>query len=244
MFKSVLEQLAGRAGFDMTAKWRMASLPYTRRLQGLFQHFGITSVIDVGANAGQFRDQMRHEIGFTGQIFSFEPDPVLADGLLQRAADDPAWTIFSMALGASAGMMPFNVMQNPVFNSFHVPTSEQVGEYQRGNVVMRTVDVPVRTLDTMAEFFPDLAHTYFKVDTQGFDLEVLKGGRDVVRQVPALQTEVSLQQQYAGGPSMQASIDAFAKLGFAIADLFLVSTDGDHRAVEFDCVMVRDRQVT
>lgn len=244
MFKTVMEQLARHAGFDMTPRWRMASLPYTRRLQGLFQHFGITSVIDVGANAGQFRDQMRHEVGFTGPIFSFEPDPVLAAGLLQRAVEDPAWIIFSMALGAEAGMMPFNVMRNPVFNSFYEPTAEQVGEYERGNVVLRTVEVPVRSLDAMAAFFPDLSHTYFKVDTQGFDLEVLKGGCGVVRQVPALQTEISLHQQYAGGPSMHNSVEAFGKLGFAIADLFLVSTDGNHRAVEFDCVMVRNRQTS
>ncbi len=177
MFKSVTEQLAGHAGFDMTATWRMESLPYTRRLQGLFQHFGITSVIDVGANAGQFRDQMRRETGFTGPIFSFEPNPILAAGLLQRAMEDLAWIIFSMALGAEAGMMPLNVTQNPVFNPFDAPA-----------------------------------------------------------------TAVSLQQKHVGGRSMQASIDAFAVLGFAIADLFLVSTDGDHRAVEFDCVMVRDRQ--
>ncbi len=242
MFKSVMQQVAGHAGFDVTAKWRMASLPHTRRLQGLFQHFGITSVIDVGANAGQFRDQMRHEIGFAGPIFSFEPDPALAAVLLQRAAADPAWTVFPVALGAEAGTVPFNVMQNTVYNSFHAPAMEQVGEHGHGNVVTRTVDVEVRTLDAMADAFPDLAHTYFKMDTQGFDLEVLKGGRRVVRQVPALQTEVSLQSQYAGAPSMQESIAAFAALGFAIADLFLVSTDCGQRAVEFDCVMVQDRQ--
>jgi hypothetical protein len=69
----------------------------------------------------------------------------------------------------------------------------------------------------------------------------LKGGKRVARQVPALQTEVSLRQLYLDGPSMQESITAFNELGFAVADLFLVSTDGEHRAVEFDCIMVQDR---
>jgi len=92
----------------------------------------------------------------------------------------------------------------------------------------------------MADRFPDLAHTYFKVDAQGFDLEVLKGGCDIVRQVPALQTEVSLRPQYLGAPLMPDSIAAFTGLGFAIADLFLVTNDAAQRAIEFDCIMVRD----
>jgi len=39
---------------------------------------------------------------------------------------------------------------------------------------------------------------------------------------------------------MEDSIKSFSEYGFSIADMFLVSTDGQHRAVEFDCIMVRD----
>ncbi len=81
---------------------------------------------------------------------------------------------------------------------------------------------------------------YLKIDTQGFDLEVLKSGNAVARQVPVVQTEVSLRTLYSGSPSMQDSVAAFGELGFTIADLFLISTDSGHRAVEFDCIMVRD----
>ncbi len=240
MLRDVIGHVAGRAGFEMIAKWRVPNLAYTRRLQALFKDFAIASIIDVGANAGQFRDQMRTEVGFTGPIYSFEPDPALAAGLAQRAAADPEWTVFPVALGAVAGMTAFNVMRNSVYNSFHAPDLAQAAHHGNGNAVVQTVDVEVRTLDAMAARLPDLAHAYLKVDTQGFDLEVLKGGRESVRKFPALQTEVSLKRLYLDSPSMAESIAAFSELGFAVADLFLVSTDGDHRAVEFDCVMVRD----
>lgn len=241
MFKNVIGHIAASAGFEIIADWRMPNLSYTHRLQTLFKYFSITSVIDVGANAGQFRDQLRSEIGFAGPIASFEPDPALAAALRQRAAADPEWTIFPLALGAAAGTMTFNIMQNSVYNSFHVPDAEQSAHHGNGNAVAHALDVEVRTLDSMADAFPDLAHTYFKVDTQGFDLEVLKGGPETVRQVPALQTEVSLKRLYLKGPTMDESIAAFAQLGFSVADFFLVSTDGQHRAVEFDCIMVKDR---
>lgn len=133
-------------------------------------------------------------------------------------------------------------MREPAYNSFHTPTVAQTHHHETNNTVIQTVNVEVRTLNSMAATFPDLAHTYFKVDTQGFDLEVLKGGREIVRQVPALQTEVSIQPIYVGSPSMRDSIAAFAELGFTIADMFLVSADGEQRAVEFDCLMVRDKK--
>jgi len=128
MLNSAVKSIAGRAGIEVIASWRVPTLSYTRRLQGIFEHFGMTSVIDVGANAGQFRDQMRYEIGFSGPIYSFEPDPTLAALLAQRAAADPAWTVFPVALGAVAGSMSFNIMKNSVYNSFHSPATEQVGE--------------------------------------------------------------------------------------------------------------------
>lgn len=240
MLKNLIEHAARRLGFDIIAKWRIPDLSYTHRLQTLFKHFGVTSIIDIGANAGQFHDQMRNQIGFKGPIYSFEPDPVLAAALADRAATDPNWTIFPVALGASAGMTTFNVMTNPVYNSFRVPDSRQLAHHENGNIVAYTVEVEVRTLDAMAAEFPDLAHTYVKVDTQGFDLEVLKGGQQVARQIPALQTEVSLTPLYLGGPTISESIAAFSEVGLSVADLFLVSTDGQHRAAEFDCVMVRD----
>lgn len=240
MLKKIIEHVAERSGFDMIAKWRVPNLSYTHRIRTLFKHFGITSVIDIGANAGQFYDQMRNEIGFAGPIYSFEPDPKLAAALAERATIDPDWTIFPVALGSSAGMTKFNVMTNPVYNSFHAPDLRQVAHHENGNVVANTVEIEVRTLDAMAAAFPDLSHTYVKMDTQGFDLEVLKGGQQVARQIPALQTEVSLKPLYLGGPTISESIAAFSEVGFAVADQFLVSTDGQHRAVEFDCIMVRD----
>lgn len=246
MLETAAQRAAGHAGLEAMADWRVPNLSYTRRLQALFDHLRIGSVIDVGANAGQFRDQLRHEVEFTGFIYSFEPDPVLAAALMQRAAADPAWTVFPVALGARSGAMPFNIMKNPMYNSFFAPSVPALSVYasgsdpvSNGNVVARSVEVEVRTLDAMAGMLPDLGHIYLKIDTQGFDLEVLEGRREVIAQVPALQTEVSLRPLYLGSPSMETSVAAFGARGFAIADLFLVAANHEHRAVEFDCLMVR-----
>ena len=147
MLNRAANSLAGLAGFEMIAKWRLRRLAHARQLQRLFKHFGITSVIDVGANAGQFRDQIRDEVGFAGPIYSFEPDPALVAALMCRAVADPAWTVFPCALGASAGTMALNVMENSEYNSFHAPDAQEADHAAYGNRVMRTVEVEVRTLD-------------------------------------------------------------------------------------------------
>ena len=106
--------------------------------------------------------------------------------------------------------------------------------------MVNTTIVPVSTLD--AEFAAtgvDLSRAFLKLDTQGFDLEVLRGGAGVVASVRALQAEVSFKPIYEGIPDYKEAIAAFEKKGFEVADFFLVSTDGRNGAVEFDCLMVR-----
>jgi Methyltransferase FkbM domain len=59
----------------------------------------------------------------------------------------------------------------------------------------------------------DLRRTYLKLDTQGFDLEVLRGGAQVISTLPALQTEVSFHPFYEGMPDYKMAIAAFETYG-------------------------------
>ncbi len=239
--KRVVEKVAGVAGLDVVPRWRIPTLPMARKLSMLFGRLAISGVIDIGANEGQYRNFIRNEVGFAGPIFSFEPDPKLSAELMRRAgAQDPNWRIFPFALGPAEGTHMFNRMDNSLFNSFHQPNPEQPVHVREQNKVVSTVPVEMRTLDQMASEFGDVGRMYVKIDTQGFDLEVLKGGRNVIRSALALQTEVSFRPVYSGSPSFSESVSAFEAEGFAVSDLFIVSSDSHMRAVEFDCIMVRN----
>ena len=207
------------------------------RLRQIFADYEIETVIDVGANQGQYRSFLRYQVGFKGRIESFEPIPELVEQLKRRAArDDPKWSIHPWALGAEPGDLTLNITRASTLSSFHKPIRIEV---RNADVVATTV-VPVRTLD--AEFAAsevDLRRTYLKLDTQGFDLEVLRGGAQVISTFPALQTEVSFHPFYEGMPDYKMAIAAFETYGFVVADFFLVAKDTRHRAREFDCLMVR-----
>jgi FkbM family methyltransferase len=208
------------------------------RLREIFSGYGIQTVIDVGANEGQYRDFLRQHVGFEGRIVSFEPIPALAEKLKQRAArEDPNWVIHACALGAETGTLPLNIMSSSTFSSFLSPSSTGAAQDAKNSIVA-TIDVPISTLDHELSD-ADPRHAYLKLDTQGFDLEVLRGGQRLISALPALQTEVSFRALYSNMPDYKTAISSFEAYGFSVADLFLVATDGTHRAVEFDCIMVR-----
>jgi FkbM family methyltransferase len=217
----------------------LRKLSHANQLRQIFTEHQIDRVIDVGANLGQFHDFLRNNVGFAGRIESFEPVPELANELKKKASKlDALWTIHACALGSEIGQKSINITASTVFSSFRDPI--RTGSIQDSmSTVVSTVAVPIRTLDSQFSTANDLARTYLKLDTQGFDLEVLQGGTRTIRQVAALQTEVSFRPFYSNMPTYIKSIEAFESLGFAVMDFILVAADDNRRAMEFDCLMVR-----
>ena len=238
--KQVADAALRQAGFDLIPHWRLSARPLARKIARLLSRFDIDAIIDIGANEGQYHDFIRQQVGFAGNIVSFEPDPDLASVLRKRAAiEDPNWQIHEFALGASNGRATFNKMEDTQFNSFHLPSAAQLPQFEHKSKIVRSFDVEMRRLDDIATSMGSLHRTYVKIDTQGYDLEVLKGGVVALTAVPALQAEVSFRPIYADSPDFLESAAAFDAAGFAIADMFLISADPDERAIEFDCLMVR-----
>ena len=218
---------------------RGVGLTHALRLRRLFKDLGIQTVFDVGANLGQFHDFLRDRVAFGGRIISFEPVPANVAHLQARCSADAAWTVHACALGAETGRADINIMASSLFSSFRQPARDNDAVFTGMNKVVGTASVEVNRLDDMVPSDIDLSRTFVKLDTQGFDLEVLKGGPKTLAAAAALQTEVSFRPLYDGVPTYQESLAAFESCGFSVADLFLVAEDGDHVAMEFDCVMVR-----
>jgi FkbM family methyltransferase len=216
-----------------------SNLAMALKVRHLFEVLRIETVIDVGANQGQFHKFLRQRVNFKGQIESFEPLPELVEKLQTEARNDDKWRIHPCALGAEPGEMTINVMTQTELSSFRRPISIDDEKFDRVNTITRSLPVAVETLDRVFAGSAGLGRTYLKLDTQGFDLEVVKGGPQTIGYIPALQTEVSIRPLYAEMPDYREAIARFESLGFAIADLFLVSSDEAHRAIEFDCIMIR-----
>jgi len=82
---------------------------------------------------------------------------------------------------------------------------------------------------------------YLKLDTQGFDLEVLKGANEFLRTIRALQTEVAVQTIYKGMPNYEEMLPSLGKHGFSWSNSFPVSHDPALGLIEFDCIAINKK---
>src|SRR6266511_3295949 len=120
--RSSLRRLVRRFGYDV-APFRPVDCPNLRR-QILLDAYRIDTVIDVGANVGQYGRRLR-DAGYRGQILSFEPIPDAFHALESQAVADPRWTCEQVAVGAVDGEAMLHVSGNSVSSSL-LPTHERL----------------------------------------------------------------------------------------------------------------------
>jgi hypothetical protein len=66
---------------------------------------------------------------------------------------------------------------------------------------------------------PKDGRLFLKVDTQGYEEEVLAGADGIVNSVSAMQLEVSLAPLYQGAPDLRRILDVCESLGFHLHGL-------------------------
>jgi FkbM family methyltransferase len=238
------KRMANLAGVEVTQYWKLHELALVQHLRRVLDHYRIETIIDVGANLGQFHDLLRDDVGFAGQIYSFEPVSKCADLLIKRARQDPKWKIFKCALGSTAGHAKINVAQASDLSSFLAPKTDAVSGFWKANPISHEETVEIRTLDAVLQaegIDCTKERTYLKLDTQGFDLEVMKGGEQSLMQIAALQTEASVQPIYENMPNYLEAIESVNGYGFELCSMFPVNYDQALRAIEFDCMFINKK---
>jgi FkbM family methyltransferase len=173
-------------------------------------------IFDVGANTGQSIRSFRAAFP-CATIHSFEPSPeVFARELLPRFGKCAGVHLWNMAVGASEGMMTLHENSASVMTSFLAPGKAGWG------ALMRTTTVPVTTLDAFAAR-NNLGFIHIlKSDTQGFDLEVLKGAERLLSEgrVGMIHVEITLVELYEGLPSFDVMYRHLADRGFSLAGFY------------------------
>jgi FkbM family methyltransferase len=237
--RHAVKRLLHRAGLDVVR----VPHPYTleKHLQDLLPRLGITCVLDVGANRGQYA-QMLRRIGYQGLILSFEPIPANVAYLEHLVDQDVAWRVFPLALGDEDRSVTLNVSRVSELSSALPSSAYGTARFEREMDVIESVQVPLRRLDgVLEELVPALGAQplFLKSDTQGYDLRVLAGASDCIQYVQGLQLELSLKPIYEGMPSMVESMKFVQRLGFEFTGFFPVVTDDSGALVEVDGVARR-----
>jgi len=92
-----LRKLLWKKGWDIS-RFTPALHPIAKKQQFLSSN-NIDLILDVGANVGQFAMDIRNEIGYTGQIISFEPLSSAFKLLKVNSKNNMHWKVYNYALG-------------------------------------------------------------------------------------------------------------------------------------------------
>jgi len=238
--KRLISRIAVQNGYIISPIWRLRDEQMGRHLRSIFNRLDIDCVFDVGANLGQYAKFLRTEVGFKGLIVSIEPIAAHVEILRSASVADPLWRIEAIALGAVPGRLSINVAKASEFSSFLKSKKSNTTGFAELSSTVATEEVEVRIFDdllTSVRKLHPVRNVYLKLDTQGFDLEILRGVRDAAP-ILALQSEISVVPIYDGMPDYLTALRAFAERGFVPSAMIPINHTVDGRLVEFDCVMV------
>jgi FkbM family methyltransferase len=237
--KELVRKGATRVGCQLGRLPAMESLG--QHLREVFAELQITCVLDVGAHVGQYGRFLRN-IGYEGQIVSFEPIQANFAALLQRSAGDRRWTALRMALGNHNAIVPMNVAHVTQFSSFLSPNQYSLDRFDGFSHVDRVEMVEMKRLDVIFDACVAPAHdarVFLKLDTQGYDLNVLEGAGSCLDRTLGLQSELSVKPLYEGMTGYITAMSSLHRMGFDLTGVFPVLRDEHLRIVEFDSVMVK-----
>ncbi len=194
----------------------------------------IDTVLDVGANTGQFAASLR-SLGYKGKIVSFEPISSVFETLAKHAGRDGNWDAHNFALGAAPGESVINVSDYSPFSSM-LPVTNAVTEFSASAAVTRTETIKVRTLDETAAAMS--GRIFLKIDTQGYERQVLEGSRNVLSRFKGVLMELPIVQFYEGNWQFHEAVEFMASLGFIPAQIHPVNYHSKDTVslVEVDCL--------
>jgi FkbM family methyltransferase len=176
---------------------------------------------DVGANNGS------SSIGVARRdnnaiVYAFEPTPMLANYIRHATSDLRNYILTEVAVSDHSGRTTFNISgQNDWGCSSLLPLSEKAKTEWYGRTdmfVTEVIEVEVIRLDTFIQEH-NISHIdYLHIDTQGSDLNVLRGMGEYIHIVKEGVLEAAAKPDilYVGQNSLEASVDFLQNNGFAI----------------------------
>ena len=201
----------------------------------------IDTVLDIGANIGRTASTFRYLFP-NATIHCFEPIPACYDELLRTVAGDNNCLNYNIALGATESTSEINV------NS-HLPSSSllALGESHQTAFPFAQeaskINIEIKVLD---QFKPTKAFgksTFIKIDVQGFELEVIKGGAETFKSAKVVLVEMSYDELYSKQPLFDDIYAVLTELGFKYYGSVGTATNPQNGLnIQADCIFLNQNK--
>jgi FkbM family methyltransferase len=186
-----------------------------RRRKLLLAHHKIDVVFDVGANIGQYAQELRN-IGYQGLIHSYEPVKANFEKLEKACRHDDQWFAHHKALGSERSESEINISKNSWSSSIR----NLLPSHSESEPSSQYVGKEVITIDTVSNEIEHLELTgkriWLKVDTQGYESEVLAGAGSNMDECIVLQLELSFIPLYEDGLLWETAIPQLKQQGYEL----------------------------
>jgi FkbM family methyltransferase len=219
---------------------RNASLKYKieRGDYKWLQERNILTVLDIGANIGQFA-QLIHEILPQARILSFEPLPDQFKQLERLTEKIPLLRCYPFAAGSENSEKEINANEFSASSSLLPMTELHTSSFP---FTLHSVaqKAHVRTLDSVLPETALQKNVLLKIDVQGYEMEVLKGAERVLGHVDVIIIETSFQELYRGQPLFDEIYQCLVRKNFTFhGSMEPVFSTINGEVLQFDAIFIR-----
>lgn len=178
-----------------------------------FKSLEIDTVLDIGANTGQFTKTILALLP-NSRIYSFEPLPVCFKELQQFTNSHINTTAFNIGIGDRSGSLSFEENAFSPSSSFlkMADTHKQAYVHTQNTTI---VDVKIDRLDDIIEDFKLGSSLLIKIDVQGYEDKVLQGGAKTMQKAKIVIVETSFVHLYESQPLFDDIYNLFRDWGFS-----------------------------
>ncbi|MDD5036826.1 MAG: FkbM family methyltransferase [Methylococcaceae bacterium] len=198
---------------------------------------GLASVVDIGANRGQFALAARRWAP-AARVISFEPLPEPAAKFRAVFADDPRVTLHQVAISPERGETTIHVSARDDSSSL-LPITAMQNNLFPGTAEAGTATI---TVGPLANYVPAEAiesPALLKLDVQGFELQALQGCEDLLYRFTHVYVECSFVELYAGQAFADEVISWLRERGFVLQGVYNLAYDRSGKAIQADFLFGR-----
>jgi FkbM family methyltransferase len=213
---------------------------YAQLRQPWLLALNIRTILDVGANVGQFA-LLAREVFPAAKILSFEPLPECF-AALESCLPAPNFQAFNLAVGDKDAELDFHRAHHSPSSSFlrmNESHKEAFPESREGQE-SQSVKVKVRRLDDIVGGLKLEGSILLKLDVQGYEDKVIAGGAESLKRVSVVISETSFRPLYDGQTLFKDVHGALLEAGFVFqGNLNQMFSPADGRIVSADSIFVR-----
>jgi len=176
----------------------------------------INYILDVGANEGQFVKELRF-YGYKDKVVSFEPLLEAHKKLTEISKNDNDWEIFRpLALGNKNTKNIINISKNSVSSSILNMSEEHIANAPESRFIGKQSIEEIKLDDIFNELKIENKNLFLKIDTQGYEFQVLEGVQKNLYLFKGILVEVSLSELYEGQKPWLEIINLIQSHGFKL----------------------------